>query len=137
MEYGWNLETGVATADAVIVDAFMNVNERLYDAQSIHELAAQAGFHAYVTYGITTGTQGLLFDTRLEMKRPFVSQMVPAKRLKADLPKALYEQLSLRDRYRLIDLLYDPNGYTVIMLTKGAHQAISRSERIRANVIEI
>ncbi|MEM7222516.1 MAG: class I SAM-dependent methyltransferase [Pseudomonadota bacterium] len=136
-EYGWNINIDQATNDSFIVDAFMNVNERLFDAETIHELAVEAGFHAYVTYGITTGTQGLLFDTRLESKRSFISQMSLAKRLKADLPKDLYGQLSLRDRYRLVDLLYDPNGYTVIMLTEGAREKLSRSARIGANVVEV
>ena len=136
-EYGWNLNIDEATKDSSIVDAFMNVNEKLYDAQSIHELASEAGFHSYVTYGITTGTQGLLFDTRIEIQRRFASQMSPAKYLKTDLAKELYRQLPLRDRYRLVDLLYNPNGYTVIMLTEGAREKLSRSDRIRANVAEI
>ena len=136
-EYGWNINIDEATKDSLVVDAFMNVNERLFDAQDIHRLGSEAGFHSYMTYGITTGTQGLLFDTRLEIKRLFPSQMSPANRLKSDLAKERYGRLSLRDRYRLIDLLYDPNGYTVIMLTEGAREKLSRSERIRANVVEI
>ena len=136
-DYGWSQEVDEATKDSFIVDAFMNVNETLYEAESLHVLAAETGFHAYVTYGITTGTQGYLFDSRLETKRTLPSQMAPAKLLQGDLARSLYERLSLPERYRLLDLLYDPNGYTVIMATEGAREALSRSPRLSANFVEL
>ena len=68
MDFGWTHGPGDGPVpDSLLVDAYLNVHERLYDASSIHSLiGASVRDHSYILYGVTRRDQGLLFDTRLE-----------------------------------------------------------------------
>jgi len=47
-----------------------------------------------------------------------------------------YEKLSIKNKCRVLDLLYEPNGYTIIGFTKKAFEKLS-NERLRKNFIKI
>jgi hypothetical protein len=43
--------------------------------------------------------------------------------------------LSLVDKYRLMDLLFEPNGYTLIGFKKGAYHQFEKATRLVANAV--
>ena len=63
-DYGWTPQIDQATTDSLLVDAYFNPRETLYDIDDIHDLAKHSGFHAYVIFGVTREKSGQLFDTR-------------------------------------------------------------------------
>ncbi len=138
-EYGWKYDgDDEATINGMIVDAFLNVNDILYDCEDIHQLMAQSGLHGYATYGITTQDSGWLFDTSDSPSRGASLRMTSVARyLKTDLLREAYAQLDIRERYRLFDLLYQPNGYTIIGFTDKALKNLPAEHRLARNVIAV
>lgn len=137
-DYGWNLNFKTKEEeDALIVDSLLHANEFLYDSNDIENLFKKSGLYGYAIFGITVTTKGLLFDTsiksskKLSMPQTNVSQI-----LKSELSLSKYESLSLNEKYRVLDLLYEPNGYTIIGLTKNAYEKLS-NDRIRRNLIKL
>jgi len=138
-EYGWSYENDdETTINAMIVDAFLNVNDILYDCEDIHALMAQSGLHGYAIYGITTQDSGWLFDTDASESEGMMSRMTnPGEFLTTDLLRDAYARLDIRERYRLLDLLYQPNGYTVIGLTDRALSDLPADHRLARNAIRV
>ncbi len=137
-DYGWNLNfKSKEEEDALIVDSLLHANEFLYDCYDIESLFKKSNLFGYSIFGITTGTKGLLFDTsakddnKLSTSQTNISQI-----LKSDLSLSQYEKLSLNEKYRILDLLYEPNGYTIIGLTDNAYQKLPNN-RIKRNLIKI
>ena len=126
-EYGWSLDSDDVVTDAQIVDAYLNVNETLYVADSIHDLVSEAGFYAYATYGITIEDQGLLFNAGTKRFRP--SETSIKKFLRSDAAVQRFALLSVRERYRLIDLFYQPNGYTRGRDDRGREHPVCPQQR--------
>jgi SAM-dependent methyltransferase len=138
-EYGWNLNfEDDESRDALIVDAYLNVNGRLFDADSIFDLMRSSGLHAFLEYGLTLDKNGCLFDARLAkgMKKMLMAADVSVH-LQSPLARDAYEQLSLVDKYRLVDLLFEPNGYTLMGFKAGALRHFSPESRILANALRV
>jgi SAM-dependent methyltransferase len=136
-EYGWSYENSDdATINAMIVDAYLNVNDILYDCDDIHELMVQSGLHGYAIYGITTQDSGWLFDTALTEPQDVLVRITNAAQfLKTDLLRDAYAKLDIPERYRLLDLLYQPNGYTVMGFTARALAHLPADHRVVRNAI--
>ena len=47
-----------------------------------------------------------------------------------------YESLNLKDKCKVLDLIYEPNGYTIIGFTKQSYQKLT-NERIKRNFIQL
>jgi SAM-dependent methyltransferase len=137
-DYGWNLNFKTKEEeDALIVDSLLHANEFLYDCNDIENLFKKSGLYGYAIFGITVGTKGLVFDTSIKSdKKLSISQTNVSKILKSELSLSKYESLSLNEKYHILDILYEPNGYTVIGLTKKAYEKLS-NERIRRNLIKL
>ena len=138
-EYGWNLNDNEGESnDALIVDAYLNANETLFEADSIFDLLGSSGLHAFLTYGLTLEQSGCLFDTRLlPAARGAVKTTDIAQKLPSLAAKDAYKRLSLLDKYRLIDHLFHPNGYTVMGLKAGALHRFAPESRVLANALTI
>ena len=137
-DYGWNLNfQNKKEEDSLIVDSLLHANEFLYDCNDIRNLFKKSGLYGYSIFGITVNTMGLLFDTSIQVhKKLSIPQTNITKILKSDLSLSRYELLNLNKKYRILDLLYEPNGYTVIGFTKNAYKKLS-NERIKRNFIKI
>ena len=136
-EYGWSYENDDdTTINAMIVDAYLNVNDILYDCDDIHELMAQSGLHGYAVYGITTHDSGWFFDTAASEPQGMLSRVTDVTEfMKTNLLRDAYARLDIRERYRLLDLLYQPNGYTVIGFTRPALERLPADHRLVRNAI--
>lgn len=137
-DYGWNLNfKNKKEEDSLIVDSLLHANEVLYDCNDIDQLFRKSNLYGYAIFGITKGVDGLLFDTRnqstkkLSMPQTNISQFFKSK-----FSLSKYNSLGLLEKYRIIDLLFEPNGYTIMGFTKKAFETIS-NERIRNNFIKI
>jgi SAM-dependent methyltransferase len=137
-EYGWNLNfKNKEEEDSLIVDSLLHVNESLYDFNKIDKLFRKSGLYGYAIFGITTGTQGFLFDTSIDSKKKLsMPQTNISNFFKTDLSSSHFRSLNLKDKYRVLDLLYEPNGYTIIGLTKKAYENLS-NERLERNLIKL
>lgn len=138
-DYGWNLNVDdVESKDALIVDAYLNVNETLFESDSIFDLMRSSGLHGFLIYGLTLEQRGCLFDTRL---LPAARGAVETTNIAAKLPslpaQEAYKRLSLPDKYRLIDHLFQPNGYTVMGFNAGALHHFASNGRVLANALTI
>lgn len=136
-EYGWNIEhESKEEEDSLIVDAFLHVHEKLYDIDEINSLFHSSGLYGFSIFGITSDKNGLLFDTRLhdndKLTIPYTDL---SKILRSSLVKKSYNNLNTKERSELIELFYQPNGYTVVGLTKKAYESLSTDNRIRSNFI--
>jgi SAM-dependent methyltransferase len=138
-EYGWNLNAGdEASRNTLIVDAYLHVNERLFDAPAIFELMRTSGLYAFSAYGLTLAARGCLFEARYApARRPIVESVAVDQHLKSDDLKEAYEKLPLADRYRLIDLLFEPNGYTLLACGEGGLAHFAPDGRVAANLLRI
>lgn len=136
-DYGWNLNfQNKKEEDALIVDSLLHANEFLYDCRDIENLFRKTNLYGYAIFGITTGTKGLLFDTDIHAnKKLSIPQTTVSQMLKSDLSLSHYESLNVNKKYRILDLLYEPNGYTIIGLTKPAYA--NMSNRIKRNFVKI
>lgn len=137
-EYGWNLKfKNKKEEDSLIVDYLLHANEFLYDFDDIEKLFKSTSLYGFSIFGITTGTQGFLFDSSVDLKEKFsIPQTNISKILKSKNALRHYNSLSIQDKYRIIDLLYEPNGYTIIGYTKEAFEKLS-NERLKKNFIKI
>jgi SAM-dependent methyltransferase len=135
--YGWNLSIDdEKTRESLLVDSYLNVHERLFDAGTIRELFAKTDLGAFMTYGITVDQSGYLFDTRMH---PPVEILLQKTEMHAKLPTPLlaeaYNRLTLEQKYALIDLLYKPNGYTILGFRNGAEKLFKPGGRILMNAV--
>jgi len=137
-DYGWNLNfKSKEEEDALIVDSFLYVNEFLYDCNDIENLFKKSGLYGYAIFGITQNTQGLLFDSSVKPdKKLSIPQTNISKILNTDLSLSCYDSLNLNEKFRIIDLIYEPNGYTIVGFTKSAYEKLSNN-RIKRNFIKI
>ena len=136
-DYGWNLDfDDQESRDALIVDAYLNVNERLFDVDRIFDLMRGSGLDRFLIYGVTLEKNGALFDTRLTKSMGLMTTDVNA-RLPSKTAKAAYESLSLLDKYRVFDQLFQPNGYTLMAFREGARRLIPGDGRIEANSLAV
>ena len=137
-EYGWNLNfQNKDEEDSLIVDSLLHANELLYDFNDIDKLFQKSGLYGYAIFGITTGTQGFIFDSSVESKKKLsIPQTNISQFFKTKFSLSYYQSLSLKDKCRILDILYEPNGYTIIGLTKKAYENLS-SERLKKNFIKL
>jgi SAM-dependent methyltransferase len=138
VSYGWNLNIDdERTKESVCVHSYLNVHESLFDADSVFNLAQSSQLESFVTYGISIGQTGLLFESRLNappdtlLPRTDISTKLSTPRL-----CEAYERLNLRDRYRLIDLFYQPSGYVVIGLKCPAARLFPGDSRVVQNAVD-
>ena len=138
-DYGWNLNfDDEESRDALIVDAYLNVNERLFDADSIFDLMRTSGLGGFLIYGVTLEKSGALFDARWpEGNAPALMTTDVSAHLPTEAAEEAYEALSLADRYRLIDRLFEPNGYTLMGFKEGARRRFAPDGRIEANTLSV
>ena len=137
-EYGWNLNfDDQESRDALIADAYLNVHETLFDVHSIFDLMRPSGLDAFLVYGVTLEKSGALFDARWPHGKP--PALMPTD-VSAHLPEEAreqYEALSLIRKYHLIDLLFQPNGYTLLGFTEAARRQFEHHSRIVANALAV
>jgi SAM-dependent methyltransferase len=137
-EYGWNLKMeDEASRDALLVDAYLNVNETLFDFDSIFDLMRGSGLHGFLAFGLTTGNNGCLFDTRMDKGKQMFMTTDTQAHLPSPAARTAFEALSLADKYRVMDLFFEPNGYTLMGFKPGALQHFSPEGRIRANMLKV
>ena len=133
-DFGWNVNADdTASADALLVDSYANARETTFDTDGLLALLGAGGVDGFLTYGVTCGAQGLLFDTGLDapsLPLPWtdLTTHLPGERL-----RAAYESMPLRDKYRLVELAYEPNGFTVLGYHAGAAARLVSVPRIRRN----
>ena len=137
-EYGWNLNfKNKEEEDSLIVDSLLHANEALYDFNDIDKLFSKSGLYGYAIFGITGGTQGYLFDSRVDSEKKLsIPQTNISQFFKSKFSLSCYQSLSLKKKYQILDILYEPNGYTVIGLTKKAYENLL-NERLKRNLIKI
>jgi SAM-dependent methyltransferase len=126
-EYGWDMKTSDEThRHSLIVDAYLNVNhERVYEFDDLLDLLRPSGLAGFAIYGLTAGKQGSLLD---------VDRCCDSI-LKSATTRELYAGLTLEDKYRLVDLIYAPNGYTIVGCKAGALGRFSQDSRLRRNFV--
>ena len=137
-DYGWNLNfKNKKEEDALIVDSLLHANEFLYDCKDIDDLFKESNLYGYSIFGLTESTQGLLFDSSVKTgKKISIPQTNISKILKSDLSLSCYKSLTLKEKFRIIDLIYEPNGYTIIGFTKSAYEKLT-NDRLKRNFIKI
>jgi SAM-dependent methyltransferase len=137
--YGWNLNTeDERTKESVCVHSYLNAHESLFDADGLFRLVKASGLGAFMTYRITVGHTDLLFETRLNAPRETILRRTEvAQKLSTPLLSNAYERLSLRDRYRLIDLIYQPNGYLVVGMKAGSEKLFDHNGRVWHNTVRV
>ena len=137
-EYGWNLNfKNKKEENSLIVDYLLHANEILYDFNDIDQLLKKSNLFGYTVFGITTGTQGLVFDSRYDSKTKLaIPKTNVSNFLKSKFSKKFYEALNIKEQCRIIELLYKPNGYTIIGFTKQAYEKLL-NERLRINFIKL
>ena len=144
-EYGWNLHfKNEKEEDSLIVDSLLHANEVLYDCKDIHKLFEKSTLYGYAIFGITTGTKGLLFDSDVNVQKKLLMPQrglkffffIFSQILQSKLSQSLYDSLSLNEKYRILDLLYEPNGYTIVGFTKNAYESLTNN-RLQRNFIKI
>ncbi len=138
LEFGWDLGTMTERElDGLIVDAFLNINEKLYDVDSIHALMNQSGLAGYAISGVTSGNTSLLFDTAVDDTPTTFKRTHLAPYLKTPLLRQRYAELPILDRCRLVDLLCAPAGYTVIGFSESFLARLPREGRLWRNLVRI
>lgn len=137
-EYGWNLNfKNKQEEDSLIVDSLLHTNETLYEFDDIVRLLKKSKLYGFSIFGISSGTKGFLFDTRLNKeKKLLIPQTNISQFLKSENSVIYYDSLNLKNKCRVLDLLYEPNGYTIIGLTKQAYDNME-NERLMSNFIKL
>ena len=137
-EYGWNLNfDDQESRDALIADAYLNVHETLFDVHGIFELMRPSGLDGFLVYGVSLEKSGALFDTRWpDGNAPALMPTDVSMHLPEEASEQ-YEALSLVRKYHLIDLLFQPNGYTLLGFKENARRHFHRSSRIEANALAL
>lgn len=138
-EYGWNLNfDDEESRNTLIVDAYLNVNETLFDADKLFDLMQSSGLHGFLIYGLALDQHGCLFETRLgQTSLPMFPKTDVAAHLGSPLLRESYESLSLPNKYRLIDLLFQPGGYTMMGFKAGALRHFPVESRIITNALYV
>ena len=137
-DYGWNLKCeNIEEENSLIVDSLLHANETLYDSITIQDLFKKSGLFGYAVFGISVDTNGLLFDIGSKNnEKLLIPQTNISKKLNSKSALEKYELKSIREKYRILELLYEPNGYTIIGFTKEGYEKLS-NERIKRNFIKI
>ena len=137
-DYGWNLNfKNKNEEDALIVDSLLHANEFLYDCKDIDNLFKKSKLYGYAIFGITAGTEGYLFDASITTEKKLsIPQTNISEKLKSKQSLSCYKLLNLKDKMRIIDLIYEPNGYTIIGFTKSAFENLS-NDRLKRNFIKL
>ena len=137
-DYGWNLNfKNKKEEDALIVDSLLHANEFLYDCKDIDNLFKKSKLYGYAIFGITAGTEGYLFDASITTEKKLsIPQTNISEKLKSKQSLSCYKLLNLKDKMRIIDLIYEPNGYTIIGFTKSAFENLS-NDRLKRNFIKL
>jgi len=137
LEYGWKIDSeNKREIDSVIVDAYLHANEKLYDFEDIDSLLCNSGIFGYSIFGITTKTRGLLFSTELNSKEKLkTSYSDITKFLSSKFTQKFYDSLNIREKCKIIELFFEPNGYTIVGLTKKMYDSLEPKSRIRKNFI--
>ncbi|HEX7937578.1 MAG TPA: class I SAM-dependent methyltransferase [Gemmatimonadaceae bacterium] len=135
--FGWTLNADDARSrDALIVDSYLNVNETLFDIGGIGDLMETSGLDAFMVYGITTESRGLLLDADVDAGVAHLAQWTDmTKVLRAPLALDAYRRLSLPERYRMIELTHQPNGYTVLGYRQAGAQRFAPNSRVYRNTL--
>jgi ubiquinone/menaquinone biosynthesis C-methylase UbiE len=135
--FGWTRNADdTASVDALIVDSYLNVNERLFDLDGIGALVRGSGLDAFMPYGITTESRGYLFDAAFSTAaRPAAPWTDVARVLGGGEPMAAYGRLGLRDRCRVVELAYQPNGYTIVAYRNAAARLFAEGSRVERNTV--
>jgi len=138
-DYGWNLNfDDEESRDALIVDSYLNINETLFDADGLFDLMRESGLDGFSIYGLTLEKRGGLFDTRYAPAEGAVAGTINvASHLQSPLLQESYEHLSLADKYRLMDVLFEPNGYTLVGFKANATRYFKPEGRIMANALMV
>lgn len=136
-EFGWNIaNTTERERDSLIVDAFMNVNEKLYTCENIHELVSGSGLFAYAISGVTSEDSAYLVDVEIAENIPLNCKAVDVScYLKTKLLRDQYNSLPILEKYKLIDLFFAPSGYTVIGFTEKSIRLLPEGGRLRNNLV--
>jgi len=101
-------------------------------------LMRESGLDGFATYGITLEQRGALFDSRYRPgARGLMEFTDVGKHLPTEALKDAYSKLSVADRYRLIDLLFEPNGYTLVAFREAGFAKFDPSGRVAANRIRV
>ncbi len=138
-EYGWiqNVDDET-TRNAMIVDAYLHVNEKLFDAADIIDLLKGSGLDNLLIYGVTCGSTGGLFESRLDT---FGNSKLPvtqiAQYFTVPAVREAYEALPLSDKYQVLDLLLKPNGYTVMGFQNQSFVNLHSDSRIKQNSLQL
>ena len=137
LEYGWKIDSeNKREIDSVIVDAYLHANEKLYDFEDIDSLLCNSGIFGYSIFGITTKTRALLFSTELNSKEKLkTSYSDITKFLSSKFTQKFYDSLNIREKCKIIELFFEPNGYTIVGLTKKMYDSLEPKSRIRKNFI--
>lgn len=137
-EYGWNLNfKNTAEENSLIVDSLLHANEQLYDFDDIFNLLKKSNLYGFSIFGITSGTRGLLFDTSSNLSEKLsIPQTNVLQLIKSKFSLSHYDSLNLKDKCRVLDIFYEPNGYTIIGFTKDAFNKL-KNERLKRNFIKI
>ena len=137
-DYGWDLKfKNKKEEDALIVDSLLHANEFLYDCNDIDNLFKKSNLYGYAIFGITAGTEGYLFDASITNDQKLsIPQTNISKKLKSKRSLSCYKLLNLKDKLRIIDLIYEPNGYTIIGFTKSAFENLS-NDRLKRNFVKL
>lgn len=134
--YGWNRNADDAgSSDALLVDSYLNVHENLFDIAGMIQLLHGSTLGSLMPFGITSESTGLLFDTDLDaaprIKIPWTDMR---RHLPSDEAIAAYGRLALEDRVRMVELAFQPNGYTMLAWP-GGPERFSADSRIRRNAL--
>jgi SAM-dependent methyltransferase len=137
-DYGWNIKCeNIEEENALIVDSLLHVNEKLYDSSDIYDLFKKSGLYGYVIYGISVGGKGLLLDVDTKKSQKLlIPQTDISKKLNSKFSLEKYESKKTSEKYRILELLYEPNGYTIIGFTKEGYEKIT-NDKIKRNFIKI
>ncbi len=138
-EFGWDLgNITESERDGLIVDAFLNINEKLYDVDSIHDLMRSSGLAGYAISGITRGNSAYLFDTTPDQPAVLNCNVTDlGTHLKSPLLRESFQDLSILDRYRLADLFCEPAGYTVIGFTEAFVDTLPADSRLYRTLVRL
>ena len=126
-----------------LIGNFSEKIENELDGTLIHaqqlsgRLLKKSKLYGFSIFGISSGTKGFLFDTRINKNEKLaIPQTNISKLLKSQNSLSYYESLDLKNKCKVLDLIYEPNGYTIIGFTKQAYLKIA-NERIKQNFIKL
>ena len=103
--------------------------------KSILDFMRPSGPWSVMAYGLTCGSRGYLLETGLESA--MLTRTEPARHLTSAELAAAYERLELHQKYRLIELWYEPNGYTLLAYKHGGARWFSPEGRVRRNSLSV